>query len=243
MRLIGPPPLPPNSAPPPPVPLPPPHSGGGGRLWLARHAEVASEYHGIAYGAMDVPLSAHGMEQTRELAAAFAGTGVRAVHSSDLSRALALGRAVAEATGAPLVVTEALREIDRGDWTGLPRAEFDARWNSAAEQYWRDPLRWRVPGGDSEESLFARAWPALLAALDAARGGTAVVAAHANLIRIVLARTTGRGVLESYRFETRPAHASLLIDSPKGWHLAAFDVGADPERIRALNEERCTSHG
>lgn len=243
MRLIGPPPLPPAAASPPPPPLPPAHSGRGGRLWLARHAEVAPEYHGIAYGAMDVPLSARGEEQTRELAAAFAGTGVRSVHSSDLSRALALGQAMARATSAPLVVTRALREIDRGEWTGLPRAEFDARWNSAAEQYWRDPIHWRVPGGDSEASLFARAWPALLAALESTSGGTAVIAAHANLIRIVLARTTGRGVLESYQLETRPAHASLLVDSPDGWRLAAFDVGADPERIRALSEERCTSRG
>ena len=234
MRLIGPPPLPPAiSAPPAPPPVP--HLGTGGGIWLARHAEVAPEYHGVAYGAMDVPLSQRGEEQTRALAAAFAGVRVRAIHSSDLSRALALGRALAEATGAPLIVSEALREIDRGEWTGLPRSEFDARWAGAAADFWRDPLRWNIPGGESEAALFGRAWPAVLAALEAAEGGTTVIAAHANLIRIVLARATGRGVRESYELETRPAHASLLLDAREGWRVAAFDHGADAAGLERLS--------
>jgi broad specificity phosphatase PhoE len=223
MRLILPPPRPPGS-PDPPVPPRVAALGTGARLWLVRHAEVAREFEQVAYGAADVPLSPQGEEHTRALAAAFGAEPVRAVHSSDLARALAMGRAFAESTGAPLVIDPALREIDRGAWTGLSKQEFHARWRAAADVYWRDPFHWRVPEGDSEATLFERAWPAVLRALRAAAGGTAVVTAHANLIRVVVSRALGCDTARSYELETGPARAMLLVDEPDGWRLAARDV-------------------
>ena len=140
MRLIQPPPRP-AGLPDPPVPPAAPRHGGGGRVWLVRHAQVARDQHAMAYGASDVPLSPEGEEATRALAARFAGAPVRAIHSSDLARALAMGRAFAAATGAPLTLDPALREIDRGEWTGIPKAEFVERWHARAGEYWHDPTR------------------------------------------------------------------------------------------------------
>lgn len=227
MRLILPPPRPSDAPELPPAPPAPPSCGSGARVWLVRHARVADAFQDLAYGADDVPLSPEGEEETRRLARSFATEAVRVVHASDLSRASTMGRAIAEATGAPLVVDPALREIERGAWTGISKREFHARWEAQAREYWRDPWNWRVPGGDSDASLFARAWPAVMRALRAAEGGTAVVAAHANLIRVVLGRALGKAVAESYALESRPAHASLLVDARDGWRLEAFDVGAD----------------
>jgi len=209
-----------------PAPAPPAAAslGTGGHLWLVRHARVAREFRPIAYGSQDVPLSDTGRAQTRRMGAAFRGLDVVAVVSSDLARARAMGAAIAGATGAPLRETPALREIDRGHWQGLSREEFQTRWTAAAEEYWRDPYRWHVPGGDSDETLAGRAWPEVERAVRAAAGGTVVITAHNNLMRVVVARALGVETPESYRFATDPARATLLIDRPRGWELGALNV-------------------
>jgi len=223
VRILAPPPRPPRAAPAaaPPAAAP---LGTGGRLWLVRHARVARALRPVAYGSQDVPLSHAGRAQTRRMGEAFRGLEVNALASSDLARARAMGAAIARATGAALRETPALREIDRGRWQGVSREEFHARWMATAEEYWRDPYRWRVPGGDSDESLTARAWPEVERAVRAAAGGTAVIAAHNNLIRVVVARALGVETPDSYRFATDPARATLLVDRPDGWELRALNV-------------------
>src|SRR5437762_827518 len=92
-----------------PAPEPERTHGSGSRIWLVRHAEVHADWQKRAYGNLDVPLSAHGEEQTRAMCAAFTGARVARVLSSNLSRALAMGRGISEATGAELVVEDRLR--------------------------------------------------------------------------------------------------------------------------------------
>ena len=106
-------------------------------MWLVRHAQVDEAFHSIAYGSRDVALSEEGLANTRAMAASFAGLPVTAVLSSDLERALSMGRGVAAATGAPLRATPSLREIDRGEWQGIERDDFHERWLASAEAYWR----------------------------------------------------------------------------------------------------------
>lgn len=225
-----------------PIPPPPPPSEGfsaepgelpvaegaraGATLWLVRHAEVDERWHDIAYGALDVPLSAAGLAATERVGRAFAAVPVTLVLASDLDRALRLGGEIAEASGAPLRAEETLREMHRGDWQGLPKEEFRRRWEADLENYWKDPFHWRVPGGDGDATIFARAWPTIRAGLDEVAGGTLVVAAHGQLARVVLGRILGLSVPESFERLLGPAHATKLADAPEGWRLEREDVDA-----------------
>jgi len=198
--------------------------GSGTRVWLLRHAEVHEDWHHKAYGSLDVPLSQRGIEQTEALVRTFRGAPLARVASSDLERARRLGRALAEASGAELVIDARWREVDRGAWQGIDAADFKARWEADAVAFFADPWRWRAHRGESDEQLFARVRPAFEDLVRAAGGATVAAAAHSNVIRVLLGRLLGRTAFESYELKLDPAHAALVVDGPDGWVLERMNV-------------------
>jgi broad specificity phosphatase PhoE len=231
MQAIGPPPRPDDYAPRGDLPRAA-SRGDGTRLWLVRHAEVAERWHETAYGAMDVELSERGEAQTRAMAAAFDGRRLDRVLASDLERARRMGEGIARATGAPVEATHALREMHRGEWQGLSKADFGARWRAEGARYWSDPYRWAAPGGEGDALLWERAWPAVEPALLAHAGGDLLVAAHGQLIRVLTSRALGLDVPESYELYLDPAHAHLVVDAPGGWRLEARNLPAEAVAAR-----------
>ncbi len=223
MRIVVPPEFP-ASVDDEPVPEPEPTLGTGSRVWLVRHAEVHADWQKRAYGNLDVPLSERGEEDTRSMCAAFTGARLARVLSSNLSRALAMGRGIAEASGADLVIDDRLREIWRGTWQGLPAEEFRARWQADREEFFARPWTWKPHGGESDADVFARAWPVVRTACELARGAEIVLATHYNVIRVLATRALGLKPHESFAFQNDPAHATLLVDAAHGWVLAASNA-------------------
>jgi broad specificity phosphatase PhoE len=228
-----------------------PSLGTSVRVWLVRHADVHDDWQTKAYGNLDVPLSEEGVLQTRALAQAFARTPLARVASSPLSRALLLGRGLAEATSAPLAVDDRLREVWRGNWQGLGVDEFRARWEAEREAFAADPWNWKGHGGESDADIWARAWPALQetvlaadeasregahASRDPAQGGTAssdrritvALATHYNVIRVLATRLSGLRPSQSYSFRNDTARASLIVDGRDGWVLSCANVAGPP---------------
>lgn len=234
MRIVVPPEFPALE---PDEPAPEPESGPGSglRVWLVRHAEVHPDWQKRAYGNLDVPLSARGEEQTRALCAAFTESRIARVTSSHLARALAMGRGIAAATGADLVVDERLREVWRGAWQGLPAEEFRARWEADRAEFLAHPWTWKAHGGESDADVFARAWPVLREACELARGAEVVLTTHYNVIRVLVTRALGLRPHESFAFQNDPAHATLLVDAPHGWVLSASNA----DEPRAARERAC----
>lgn len=215
-----------------PRPEAPPAPGTGTRVWLVRHADVHDDWQKCAYGNMDVPLSLDGLRQTVAMAARFASLPVASVASSSLMRALAMGTGIAEATRAPLAIDARLREVSRGEWQGLPTAEFRARWHADAPRFAADPWRWKAHGGESDADLFERGWPVVLESIRRAGGADVVIASHFNLIRALVTGALGWPGRESFAFRTHTARASLLVDTHQGWVLAARDID-DPRSVTA----------
>lgn len=221
MQLDPPAPSATSPAEPPRDPLPSP--GTGSKLWLVRHGHVDAP-HG-SYGDTDVPLSALGEEETRAAVASLAGLeGLHAVVSSPLSRARAMGEGLAEATGLALRLEDGLKEIHRGQWQGIGADEYRARWDAEAEAYWRDPLNWRGHGGESEADLVARGLPCVEAAARAAGGELAVVTAHRQILRAVVAAAVGIPPVASHRMTIATGSGILLEDAPHGWVLHRTSV-------------------
>lgn len=217
------PPAPPEGAAeePPRVPLPSP--GTGTMLWLVRHGHVDAP-HGT-YGDTDVSLSPTGREETRDAVESLAALdGLRAIWSSPLVRARTLGEGLARATGLDLCLDDGLKEIHRGLWQGLSMEEYRARWDAEAEAYWEDPLSWRGHGGESEADLVERGLPCVEAAARAAAGQTAVLTAHRQIIRAVVAAAVGIPPVASHRMLIATGSGILLEDAPHGWVLHRTSV-------------------
>jgi broad specificity phosphatase PhoE len=202
-----------------------PHPGArsGVHLWLARHAAVHADWRGKAYEGLDVPLSAEGEAWTLELADRLAALRPDRVFASPLKRALDLGRAVAERSGAPLAVDPRLSEVRRGSWQGRAVEELYRADPAAIEAFYADPWTYDAHGGESDAALAARVWPAIEAAL-AGASGRVVVATHYNVIRVVVAGALGIPPPRSFGLRVDPGRLVLLHDGPDGWRLLAANT-------------------
>ena len=134
-------------------------------------------------GQADPPLSALGEEQARDAAARLVTGGFSRVVASDLQRARRTAEILAEALGLPVESDPDLREIDVGDWTGLTRAEIEARWPGELAD-WSEGRRESTMGGESRRHLTDRARAALArAAAGSSPGDTLLLVSHGALIR------------------------------------------------------------
>ncbi|MEM7310391.1 MAG: histidine phosphatase family protein [Planctomycetota bacterium] len=224
--------------------MPPPsrHPGfrGGTRLWLLRHAEVDPAWQGRAYGDLDVPLSAEGEETTLAVGRAFEGASVERVLASPLARAHRLGAEVARAAGAPLETFDGLREIFRGDWQGRVTAELERDDPEGVRAFYADPWGYRGHGGECDEEILARAWPAVERAASAARESdgfgdaprTVVLATHYNVIRVLATHMLGLDPARSFAFRVDTGRCTLFIDEPEGWVLRTSNA-ASPRAAEA----------
>ncbi len=135
---------------------------------------------GVCYGQRDIGLAepaAAVAERLRPLLPA-----EYALHASPLMRA----RLLADELGAPQL-DERLKEIHFGEWEGQP---FDSL-GAALDEWSRDPLGFRAPGGESAREMSARVLHWLNALLAAAPQGPVVVVAHGGPLRVITGHLLG----------------------------------------------------
>lgn len=195
----------------------PVEDGAEARVLLVRHGQSTWNAEGRWQGRADPPLSEAGERQARAAAAAL--DAVVAVWSSDLARARRTAELLAP-VGVAVHLDARLRERHVGSWTGLTRAEIEAR-----QPGWLDDGR-RPAGWEDDEAVRTRAWSALRSVVATVRpGDAAVVVSHGGLIRSVVAPlgvsawpvpNLGGVWLRRVRdgFELGPGAALFSVESP-----------------------------
>ncbi|MFZ5475708.1 MAG: histidine phosphatase family protein [Myxococcota bacterium] len=167
------------------------------RVHLFRHGEVAGAR--VCRGQSDAPLSERGLAQTAAAAGRFREKP-DVVFSSDLSRCMALARAI----GGDVVAVPELREQHMGEWDGFSWPELTARDPLGVRAYWNDYVNARPPGGESYGDCYLRVnrwW----AAQDLA-DKRVVVVTHIGVIRALTCEWLGMGPHDALRWA--PAYAS-----------------------------------
>jgi broad specificity phosphatase PhoE len=146
-------------------------------LYLIRHGETEWSRARRHTGRTDLPLSPAGEAEARALGQHLRGLEVDRVLSSPLTRATAT--AALAGFGDRVELTDALLEVDYGDYEGLTTAEI-----RASRPGW-DLFRDGCPGGETVEDAAARARPLLdgLAASD----GRVLLFSHGHQLRILTA--------------------------------------------------------
>jgi broad specificity phosphatase PhoE len=161
------------------------------RLVLIRHGETDRDRQVRWQGQSDVPLNPTGRAQARALARSMSGQDLDAVYSSDLLRAAQTAEAVAEATGARLILDLRLREIDLGEWQGMLSDEIRSRDGAQVDLFFRDPQAPAGLSGESVAEVLQRVSSAVDEILSRHRTGRVAIASHGLALAALKTRFLG----------------------------------------------------
>jgi broad specificity phosphatase PhoE len=188
-------------------------------VYLLRHGEVVHAEARRFVGHLDVPLSPRGEAQCAAQAARLRETPLRAVFTSDLSRARRSGEIIAAPHGLAPTALPALREMAMGRWEGLTAAELEAREPEAFRDWMSRVGEFPFPGGDDVQSLVARVWPAFEAIVTGHVGQAVAVVAHAGSNRAILCRALDLPFSRLVAFGQDYAALSVLERAEGRWRL------------------------
>jgi alpha-ribazole phosphatase len=157
------------------------------RVWLIRHGEPAGDVSHRCYGSLDVGLSDHGAAQMKQVAEYLKNEPIAAIYSSPLSRALESARLIAADPSRPIEISKDLREIDFGDFEGLPFDEIAIRFPDLYRQWMETPTEVRFPHGESFLELHGRAIQAFEKIRREHAGQTVAIVSHGGVNRVLIA--------------------------------------------------------
>ena len=167
---------------------------------LVRHGETEWSREGKHTGRTDVPLTEHGREQARAVAAALKGRRFALVLTSPLTRALETCRLAG--FGDVAEQREELREWDYGAYEG--RKTVEIREELPGWTLWRAG----VPEGETIDEVAARV-DSVIAELRSVQGD-ALLFAHGHVLRVLTARWLGLEPQAGALFALDPATISIL---------------------------------
>jgi broad specificity phosphatase PhoE len=130
-------------------------------VFLFRHGQTDWNREGRLQGLTDVPLNDTGIGQAKALGESLRRYRLDAIVSSDLARAAATARIVAEALGIPLLTDRGLRETNVGAAEGLLLAEAKRRFGEGLTERWYSDDNAAFPGGETGLATRSRGLAAL----------------------------------------------------------------------------------
>jgi len=155
---------------------------------LLRHGATELSAERKFAGRGDAALTKDGRNQASLVAKRLAdGPGIDVIVTSPLQRARHTAEAVAESTGAPMIVDDALVEADFGAWEGLSFAEAGERWPEQMAAWMASPDA-APPGGESFATVALRVLAALDRLIESHRHERAVVVSHVTPIKTLVCR-------------------------------------------------------
>lgn len=170
------------------------------QIYIARHGETEWSASGRHTGRTDVPLTAAGEQQARQLGQRLLGIAFQHIWYSPLQRAT--HTCELSGHGDRALADPDLMEWDYGDYEGLRRAEIHAR-----QPGWR-VFRDGSPNGESVAAVTARA-DRVIARLREVPGDI-LLYGHGHFSRALAARWLGLPVETGSYFELATAALSIL---------------------------------
>jgi broad specificity phosphatase PhoE len=179
---------------------------------IVRHGETALNAARILQP-LETPLGERGLVQAAAVGRRLAGTGVEAILSSDLPRALQTAQAIAAASGATIEGTPLLQERSFGDLRGRPYDTIGF-----------DPLTMAgaPPGGEPVAAFLERVAAAFALAVRrrAAMRGTLVVVTHGLVVRALIEHHITRGAGVDLPAQVRNTSVTIVdAQAPHGASL------------------------
>jgi probable phosphoglycerate mutase len=203
------------------------------RFIVARHGETLWNVEQRIQGQGDSPLTPAGIAQARALARRLANEPFDVLVSSDLGRARATARHVAEVTGHALVLDRHFRERSFGAGEGLTYAEIDRDYPSAFTRVREVDPDYKIPGGESRREFHERVREGFESLAKAHAGKRVAVVTHGGVLATFYRHVHGIALHVPQSIPiTNAAYNALAFDgerwSIEAWSDAAHLDGAEP---------------
>jgi broad specificity phosphatase PhoE len=205
-------------------------------ILLARHGESDWNRTKRWQGFADRPLTDLGRRQATELAARLEETELDAVYSSDLQRARETAEIVARSKHLDVQTVRDLREVDVGSWSGLTRAEAEARYPEAFARWLRGDEGWE--DGETYEQLGERVVRAVQRIAKERDGQRVLIVAHGGTIRAIHAAALGVDVHAYRRIQRVEPNATLSAVCVDDARLTELCRTEDLDEFLAQDQER-----
>lgn len=192
------------------------------RIIAIRHGETAWNVDTRIQGHLDIPLNDTGLWQAQRVATALAGEPLAAIYASDLKRADATARAIAQVAGRDVVSHTGLRERCFGSFEGKTFQEIEAAWPDEALAWRRRVPEWTPEGGESLVQLRERigTTAADLAARHA--GEQIVLVAHGGVLDMLYRLASGQALDAPRTWQLGNAAINRLLWTPQGFTLVGW---------------------
>jgi broad specificity phosphatase PhoE len=131
------------------------------KLYFVRHGEsTANVLKEFSNSGIKHPLTEHGIAQAHELEKRLHGTAIDQIYSSPVLRAAQTAQILAENLGAPLQITEALREWDVGIYEGTTDPQgWELHRQVQEDWFFQGNYDSKMPGGESFNEIQKRFVP------------------------------------------------------------------------------------
>ncbi len=193
------------------------------KIYLLRHGEIDQSYRGWFVGQTDLPLTDTGEFQARFWENELCGEQFGAIYCSDLVRSQNTAKIIAALRGISIEVTPELREINLGEWDGLPvsdiKSHFPDEWRMRGENL----ESYRPPGGESFSDLASRVVPVFGSIVKNAEGNLLIVA-HAGVNRVILCHALGMPLANLFNICQDYGCMNILELSGSSLRLKAMNI-------------------
>ena len=208
------------------------------RIIAIRHGETAWNVDTRIQGHLDIPLNDTGLWQARQVARALAGEPLSAIYASDLQRTHTTARAIAEATGAPLVAERGLRERSFGQLEGRTFAEIEAELPEQARRWRQRDPHFAPEGGETLVQLRERIAATTHRLAAQHTGGLVVLVAHGGVLDVLYRLATGQELQAPRTWQLANAAINRLLWTPEGLTLVGW---ADTQHLDTATRDETTA--
>ena len=188
-------------------------------LYLIRHGETTWNRDKRFQGHTDVALTEQGLWQAGRLRQKLQKVDFSAIYTSDLSRAMATARESTLNTKLTVQTTSSLREIHFGDWEGKRFEDIMEQDPCRGRQWFRDPGKTAIPGGESDDAISRRIREFLSEMIEKHGGETVALFTHGGLIRYILMEALGLPRNLFWRLEIANTSVTVLNHGEHGYTL------------------------
>lgn len=199
---------------------------GATRIIAVRHGETAWNVDTRIQGQLDIDLNDKGRWQAQRVAQALADETIHRVYSSDLSRAHATARAIAQHSSEPAArevqLHTGLRERGFGSFEGQTWADIETTWPEESRRWRQRDPHFAPPGGETLLQLRERIASAVAALASQHLGEQIVLVAHGGVMDMLYRMATSQDIGAPRTWELGNAAINRLLWTPEAMTLVGW---------------------